>query len=329
MMTSFSARFMRLLRWSGLALALLMFSVVSAQDTPVVTVEAGDFRDLAIIEDGTRLLVADAASDHVRIYDISRMSAPTLITSASLAGTPLALAGAQDFAIVALRTGAAQDALEVITPLPFNRRFPYMVINYVEVPRGVTDIILSPDGRRGIAIGENAYTLLEIFSPDEISAITVETERPISAAAITAQRVFIAFEDEPALEVLLIRRGANASPVATIALDTPVRGLEVSADGALIGVLTEDQMVIVDSSALTISAQIETQASALRFLDAASAELLTLDEARMSIQLYDLQEDALRALNTLELPQAARQLTTFGDFIFVTGGDSVNIYGVR
>jgi hypothetical protein len=329
MMTSFNARFMRLLRWSGLALALLMFSAVSAQDTPVVTVEAGDFRDLAIIEDGTRLLVADAASDHVRIYDISRMSVPTLITSASLAGTPLALAGVQDFAIVAVRTDGAQDALEVITPLPFNRRFPYMVINYVEVPRGVTNIILSPDGRRGIAIGENAYTLLEIFSPDEISAITVETGRPISAAAITAQRAFIAFEDESALEVLLIRRGANASPEATIALDAPVRGLEVSADGSLIGVLTEDQMVIFDSSALTLSAQIETQASALRFLDAASAELLTLDEARMRIQLYDLQEDALRALNTLELTQAVRQLTTFGDFIFVTGGDSVNIYGVR
>ncbi|PJF27644.1 MAG: hypothetical protein CUN53_03285, partial [Phototrophicales bacterium] len=247
---------MRLLRWSGLALALLlMFSAVLAQDAPVVTVEAGDFRDLAIIEDGTRLLVADAASDHVRIYDVSSMSAPVLITSVSLAGAPLALAGAENFAAAAVRTGGAQDALEVITSTPFNRRFPYTAINYIDVPRGVTNVIFSPNGERGIAIGENGYTLLDIIAPEEISAITVETDRPISAAAITDQRVFMAFDGDSALAVLLSRDGANAAPETTIALDSPIRGLAVSADGALIGVLTENQMFILDSSDLTISAQ--------------------------------------------------------------------------
>lgn len=330
MMTSFNARALRLLRSSGLALALLlMFGAASAQDTPVVTVEAGDFRDLAIIEDGTRLLVADAASDHVRVYDITRMSAPRLITSASLAGTPLALASAQGFAIAAVRTGGREDALEVVAPLPFNRRFPYMVINFVEVPRGVRDIILSPDGGRGIAIGENVYTLLDIIAAEEISAITVETDRSISAAAITADRVFVAFEGEPALEVLPIRSGASAAPETTIALDSPVRELAVSADGALVGVLTDGQMFILDSSDLTVRAQTDAAASALRFIDAASADLLTLDESRMRIQLYNLQGDALRALNALELRQAARQLTTFGGFIFVTDGGSVNIFNVR
>ncbi len=330
MMTSFNARALRLLRWSGLALALLlMFGAASAQDAPVVTVEAGDFRALAVIEAGMRLLVADAASDHVRVYDITQISAPTLITSASLAGTPLALASAQDFAIAAVRTGGREDALEVITALPYNRRFPYMMINFIEVPRGVRDISLSPDGGRGIAIGENAYTLLEIIAPEEISAVTIETERMISAAAIADQRVFIAFEGEAALQVLLIRSGASAAPEATIALDSPVRGIAVSADGALVGVLTEGQIFILDLSDLSVRAQSAAQASALRFIDADSADVVTLDAARTRIQLYDLRGDALRALNALQLSQAARQLTTFGDFIFVTDGGSVNIFSAR
>jgi hypothetical protein len=61
-MMSFSARVVRLLRWAGLALALLMVSAASAQDAPIVTLEAGDFRALAVIEAGARLLVADAAA---------------------------------------------------------------------------------------------------------------------------------------------------------------------------------------------------------------------------------------------------------------------------
>jgi len=329
MMTSFSAHIMRLLRWAGLALALLMVSAASAQDAPIVTLEAGDFRDLAIIEDGTRLLVADAAAEQVRVYDISQVSAPTLIASVSLDGTPLALAGAQNFAVAAVRTGRGEDALEVITPSLYNRRSPYTTLNYIDVPRGVREIILSSDGQRGIAIGDNAYTLLEIIAPEEISAVTVETGRSISAAAVAAERAFVAFEGESALEVLLIGGGASASPEARVALETPALALAVSADGALIGALTSGAVVVIDSAALTVSAQTEVEASALRFLDAASADLLTLDQARTRLQLYDLQGGALRALNTLELSRAARQLTTFGGFIFVTDGGSVNIFNVR
>lgn len=335
MMTSFSARIARLLQSSGLALALLlmMVSAVSAQDTPVVTVEAGDFRDLAIIENGTRLLVADAASDHVRVYDITRMNAPTLITSVSLAGTPLALAGAENFSIAAIRTGGREDALEVIAPSPFNRRYPYMAINYIDVPRGIRDIILSPDGGRGIAIGDDSYTLLDIIAPEEIAVTIAEASQPIRAAALTADRAFIAFEGEAALEVLRLAalgsgtRGFTLE--APVRLGAPVNALAVSADGALIGALTDEELIVIDASDSTVRARTAAQASALRFIDAPSVDLLTLDESRTRIQLYDLQGDTLRALNALELSQAAREITTFSGFIFVTDGGSVNIFSVR
>lgn len=325
MKTSFSAG--RLLI-AALALMVVLAGAAGAQDAPVATLEAGDFRALAVMQNGERLLVADAAASQVRIFNISTPASPALITAVDTGGTPVALAGAAAYAIAAVQTGGSSDVLEVIAPSMFNRRFPYLTLNYIDVARGVREVILSPDGQHGAAVGESAYTLLEIIAPEEISAVPVQTDRPIAAAAMTSDRLFLAFEDEASLETVLLRDGTSE---AIIALDAPALALTVSSDGTRIAALTTGGEVAIYDTA-TLSHLLEgdaDDAAAARFLDSASADLVMLTANRRAIRLYDTAGGALSLRNTLTLESAARRFTTFDGFIFVTDGSSVNIFGVR
>ncbi|MDZ4765649.1 MAG: hypothetical protein SGI73_13955, partial [Chloroflexota bacterium] len=312
--------------------------VATAQDdttiNPVATLEAGDFRALGVMENGNRLLVADASSSQVRVYDISTPDTPILITAVDLSGTPVAIAGAQDYAIVAVQTGGAMDALEVIAPSSYNRRRPYLALTYIDVPAGVRDVSISPDGRWGVAVSASGYTLLEILAPDEINSTIVEDGRALNDAAVSADRLFLAV-DGGMVETAILSEGAAAEPETALDLGAPAVELAVNATGSVVAALTiNGQIMLIDAGDLELMSRSDADGgSELHFLDGTSADALMLDGTRRRIQLFDIMSSgaalSLTARGALELSNVARQLTTFDNLIFVTDGTTVEIFGVR
>jgi hypothetical protein len=318
----------------GLRMAAPAAAQTDPDVNPVATLEAGDFRALAVMEDGNRLLVADAAASQVRVYDISTPDTPVLLTAVDVSGTPVALAGAGEYALVAVQTGGANDALEVIAPSPYNRRRPYQAFTYLDVPSGVRDVAVSPDGRWGVAVSAGGYTLLEILAPDSINSAVVEDGRALNDAVVTRERLFVAF-DGGDLEVSSLADGASITPETTIDVGAPVVELAVNPAGTVIGALTvSGQIALIDANDLGVMSQIDADgASDLHFLGGASVDALLLDATRERLQLYDIAASganlSLTARGALDLPTSARRVTTFDSLIFLTDGTTVEIFGVR
>ena len=164
---------------------VLSMGAVAAQDSlspfaPIGTLEAGDFRALAVTADGDRLLVADAATQQVRVYDFSDPSKPALLSTLGVSGMPLLLAGGDNYGLVAVSTNANTDSIEVIAPpLPGT---PYVSgYNYIDVPKNPRALSLSPDHHWGVVVGEQGYVLLGINDPGNIDNFPV-AETIIDAA---------------------------------------------------------------------------------------------------------------------------------------------------
>ncbi len=312
---------------------VLSTGIVFAQDSPspfdpIGTLEAGDFRALAVTADGGRLLVADAATQQVRIYDFSDPSNPALLSTLEVSGTPLLLAGGDNYGLVAVSTSGDTDSIEVIAPAlpgtPFSPGY-----NYIDIPKNPRALALSPDHHWGVVVGEQGYVLLGINDPGNIDNFPV-AETIIDAALSNTTAYFLRDQVLAAaplggLEAMQAEKelGLDGAPSA-VALNAATTEGVVVLDG--------NRLAFFDPATLTLTGTVTVDGSPItdvQFLSKDSAEyLLVSQQDSRTITVLDTSDP--KNINSLPngetLDKSIRAMTTFGQYVIATDGVTISIF---
>lgn len=307
----------------------VMMGTVSAQDTvdPVGSVEAGDFRALAVTGDGQRLLIADAENDQLRVYNFADPSSPTLLSSVDLDGEPRALVGADNFALVAVSTPEG-DAVRVIAASRYSRPQRYTEANSIEVLDGVSRLVIAPDRYWAMAWGGDGYTLIELLSAGEINFRPVEAD--LVDAGLVNGTAYLLSESTLVTEALTVN--VQVARAGSLDFEGSARRLALNAGGTLgVIVLDDSTLLAFDPAALNPISTFEVEGGAIRdaqFVGAGDVLALT-HEGSSSITLVDTTDPAAFALRPqletgFEQPLVA--LTAHDDLIIVTDGQTVRIF---
>lgn len=298
---------------------------------PISTLEAGDFRALALTADGDRLLVADAENQQVRIYNFTDPAQPTLRASLDVSGVPVLLAGGSGFGLVAEQTDARTDMLEVLAPgFPSSRDEFVAGSLFIDIAKNPQSLTLSPDGRWGVVVGENAYTLLVINAVDDIESITVEGD--VGGVALDDSTAYV-------LHGSLL----TTSPLERLEALQPVLSLEIGGnpsavalnDDATQGVVVVDgtRLVTFDPATLESTGEFAVEGDApitgIHYLSRGDGDsLLLMREGASNLTLLnaaDLSAQTdLTATAALDSPITA--LTTFGQLMVVTDGVTIRVF---
>jgi WD40 repeat protein len=321
-------------RWAGfglLALLIVCAVGVSAQaDTPVATLDAGDLLALTISDDQRYLLAADARTEQVRVYDLTRLSAPSLITTLTVEGQPLALASADGFILAAVRSSFSPSTLEVVAPARYQ---PGSVLttgeNFVDLPFVAQSLVLSGDRRFALAIGESGFVLLALRAADEIDARTFDTQ--IDAAALTRDRLIYA--QGTGIATLLLDGLNTARPTAIIDVGAAVRALAASPDGRLIAAALEDGTIrLLDPVTLTSRASAALPGVSLLTFSTTNGALRLVAgaERERALTVFTVTADSLtRQPSELTLPRPVQAIAAFDDHFAATDGRTIVIFALR
>lgn len=303
---------------------------------PVATLEAGDFRALAVTADGALLLVADAENDQVRVYDFSDPSQPTLINLVDMDGSPVTLAGAQDYALAGVLTGADSDLVQVIGRSRYTPQRPYNSINFIDIPSAPGSIALSPNMLWGAVISAEGITLLELISADEINSAVIPADGGrVSAAALSNDRLFTLTEASDSVAIDTVAAGPVLEALDPLALDGPAISLAINPRGSLGAVmLADNRLVLFNPADASVHSTYDVSGSArprLNFVVREDAEWLALAADGMTdILLLDVSDPtAIGELGTLTLDTPIRALTSFNDLIIVSDGQKVSIFSAQ
>lgn len=318
------------------ALCLTLHGVTYAQEdapfSPLAILEAGDFTDLAITGDGTRMLVADTANNTARLYDITALDAPEQVASIPLDGVPLALAPMPDYALAIVEIDGQTDLLEVIAPALFNPRGGWEAFPLLDVPEGTGDLSVEPEGVWGGLAAGSALLVLEFLDPSTVNSIEIELSSTVSAIALTDSLILVATDDQT-LTRFELRSGPEVEQAEQVTLDATVTALDVTEDGALAAAALANSTVIVFAPATTGSDIISTisipaPATHVRLVSAGSSTSLvigTLDSAEVPI--YDLSDPANpQARTSLELNTPLRAMTSHEDILAISGGSQIQLF---
>lgn len=324
-----------MIKWLiGFALALGLGVSVSAQDTtplgPVGTLEAGDFRALAVTLNGERLIVGDVINDQARVYDFSEPSTPRLLNAVDLDGTPVAVLGAEDFGLVAVTTRDA-GLVQIIARPSYSRQYEnYSTIDVTNAPIGME---ISPSGHWAVVYGENGYTLLELLSADEINFATFEGDA-IQAAALTDSELFLLPQDSDSIVTAGMQSQARILAAQELALPAAGRAIAVN-EGETLGavLLDNDALFLFNPQDMT---ELETLSldgafDHLRFVSANDAEWIVLGASNGdSLTLFDVSDpDQITPIGTRELQFPLTALTVFEDLIVVSSAHTVTIFSAQ
>lgn len=321
-------------RLISVVLVFMIAATVSAQDAvpfgPIGSVEAGDFRALTVTADGTRLLIADAENDQLRVYDFRDPSAPALLSSVDLDGEPVAVAAANGFALVAVSTPEPGDAVRVIAPSRYSRTRSYVEVNSLDVPDGVTRLAISPDHYWALVGGSGGYTLLELIAAGEINSLPVAGA--FIDAAVSADTAYLLSETRLVTQAL----AANVALARGEQVDLEGDGQRIMLnEAATVGVvvLADNTLVLFDPATLATFSAFTAGGAAIRdarFVSGGDRDLLALSRAGSSaIDLLDASDptnlSALEPVATgFETPVQA--MTTHADLIVATDGQTVRIF---
>jgi DNA-binding beta-propeller fold protein YncE len=321
-------------RLVGILLVVFSIGGVFAQDTPplgpIGSLEAGDFRALAVTVDGDRLLVADAENRQVRVYDFSTPSQPTLLTTLGMSGTPVLLAGGENFALVAVTTDDDSDRLEAVAPALPGQRAQYVSgWGNIDIGKNPRALALSPDSRWGIAVSESNYTLLQINGVGEIGAIPVD--EIVLDAALSNSTVYLLREGS--LETAPLDNLAAIQAEQTLELEGVPTMLTLSADNdAGVVVLDGTHLVFFDPATLETTGEFTLEGqpiSSVHFLSNDGTQYLVVTQQDSSsfavLSAADPQNVALLpSIQSLGRPVTA--LTVFGQFVIATDGVTIRIF---
>lgn len=310
----------------------LATGVVFAQEQPpfgaVGTLEAGDFRSLAVTADGSRLLVADAENRQVRIYEFSDPTNPALLSTLDVSGTPVLLAGGEHYGLVAVTSDEDTDTIEVVAPAlpgtPYSSGF-----NYIDIPKNPLALTLSPDQRWGVAVSEHGYMLLGINAPDDIDQFPVD-ETIIDAALSDTTAYFLrdgVLETAPlgALEALQAARVLELDGAPSrVRLNTTTTEGVVVLDGS--------QLIFFDPTSLEQTGAFSVTGNPIadvQFLSSGAVEYLLVTQAETNtIAVLDATDPQnVRTLpGTPALDNPVRALTIHNQYLIVTDGATVHIF---
>lgn len=317
-----------------IAIIVIGAVLARAQDTapidPIATLEAGDFRALAVTADGTRLLIADAASNQVRVYDISDPADPQPMVALDVQGTPVDLVAGDDFALVLVQTGDETDLIEVVARADYNPRALYATVTYIDVPAGAQHVRLSPDGDWGMVVGDTGYTLLEMLSPSEVNSSAFVEIAGFGDGLPTNNRALVA--NSASVQSAPLEAQFEAQSVEGLALVAPARLLTLNERGTLGAVLLDDNEIVffnpADMSLVGSHSLGGGDVMALRFVALEAGEwLLVAESGASSITVLDVSDpDDIGEIGTRSINLRARAMTTWGDLLIVTDGQRIEIY---
>jgi hypothetical protein len=320
-------------KWAiGAVLALGAAAGVFAQDTaPIATLEAGNFRALGVTSDGERLFVGDAENNQARVYSFGDPSNPQLLNTVDLDGSPVALVGVQDFALVAV-TERSGDLLQIVAVPSYNPRQGYINYGTYDITRQPRGIAVSPSNRWAAVYGENGFTLLEVLSADEINSVTIEGDA-VQSAALTNNALVLLHADSTSLDIITLERGAQLGESSQMALNSAGRALAVNARGTVGAVLLENNtLVLFDLSRLAelASVALRGQFTEMQFVTGEDSESLVLAQLEQSgFALLDVTDPAsVGQLSTSQLSSPLAALTVYTNLIIVSDGQTVSIYEV-
>ncbi len=319
-----------------IGLLLLVSGVVFAQDDvntpvgPIGTLEAGDFRALAVTVDGNRLLVADAENQQIRIYDFGDPTQPNLLTSLDMRGTPVLLAGGKDYGLAALQTDGQMDTIELVAPAYVSPRAQYRAgWSVFDIPKNPHALALSPDSHWGLVASEGSYTLLEINDPSNVDWITVD--EPIIDAALTNTMAFVLRDQSLAAAPLQSGEALRAEQM--LARDGVPSRLAINARATVgIAVLDDTRLVFFDPSTLKTMGELSLDGNAvvsLNFLPHNDGELVLVTQRDQAvIRMFDASDPQnivdLGSINAMAKP--IRALVTHEQFMVVTDGVTISIF---
>ncbi len=303
-----------------------------AAPTPIATVDAGDFRALTISANGRWMMVADAATSRLRVYDLET-EIPTLVASPELYGTPLDAAAIGQAALIALDTGGRAGVAEIVAAIDYDPNQPFASVNLIDLTDRPRRVSASPDGSWGVIVGGSGYTLFEILSPEDVNSTFYPT--PVSDAALLPDTVFLADRNSPRIMTAALESGAQASINRSVTIELPALAerLALNLSGTLgAAALADESIVLFDpASGDVISILGSTPASDLHFLSFESGEwLVVLSDDRQAVTLIDVSSPANPGeIGALELPADAsiiQAITTYGNLIFVADRATVRIF---
>jgi hypothetical protein len=316
--------------------AVLATEAGFAQDDPPLTgpisiLEAGDFRALAVTTDGSRLLVADAENNQVRVYDFANPEAPERLTSIDLSGTPMLLTGGAGFGLVAVTTDEETDAVEVVVPPSPGERYPATTGSYIPIDKNPRALALSPDNHWGIAISDASYTLLEINAPDNVDSIPVNTRTTWISAALSNTNAY--FLRANSLESAPLDALAALEAAQTLPFEGTPSALALNADAtAGVIVVDDNRLIFFDAQTLEQTSEFMVEGSAISSIhfitnDEGETLLITQEESGTVGTLNPANPQPLQAL-TAEAADGrpVQALATFGEYLIVTDGVTISIY---
>ena len=322
-------------KWSIILLLALILSagVVSAQTTPpldpIGTLEAGDFRALALTVDGDRLLVADAQNMQVRVYDFTNPAKPVPLTSSDVIGTPVLLAGGEDFGLVSLVTDGETDTIQAISPPLPGLNAQYAPGGYTDIDKNPIALVLSPNNQWGLSISQHGYTLMQINSASDITSY--EVGDTLEGAALSNTTAYILRGQN--LEASALDKLQAMSADQTLALGgTPT--LVTLNDGATSGVVVVGSNNLVffnpakfgKTGTFTVPGKPIT---GVHFLSKDKASyLLVTQQDSASITILDVTDPANITVlpSPKPLSKPIRALAVFKNYMIVTDGVTISIF---
>lgn len=320
-------------------LVVLLLSIgwmggVFAQDTPplgpIGSFAAGDFRALAVTAAGDRLLVADAENRQVRVYDFSQPSEPALLASLDVSGTPVLLAGGQDYGLVAVTTDENSDRLEAVAPALPGQHMDYVSgWGNIDIGKHPRALALSPDAGWGIAVSADSYTLLQINGVGDIGTIPVDAV--VVDAALSTTTAYLLREH--ALETAPLASLSAIQSEQTLALDGTASALALnSAASAGAIVLDGTQLTFFDPATLALTGTFTIAGApitSVHFLTNGDTQYLVLTQQDSAdITLLDVTDPQhVSALaDTLALDHPITALTVYGQYVIASDGVTIQIF---
>ena len=320
------------------ALALGAVLGVVAQGTASfrsVALLSGNFSALAVTLDGERLIAADAEDNRAHVFSLDDPSDPQLLNSVDLDGVPVAVAGAEDFGLIAVDADNT-GLLQIIAIPSYDPRQGYINYGTYDVTANPEGIALSPSGRWSIVYGQNGYTLLEILSVDEIDSITIG-ERAVSGAALTDNVLLLLPSDRPVIEVIgltTLSEGLQRQEVTEIALDTPADAIAVTDNGDLAAVLLENGTLVLlnpTTGEVLSSTRLDEQFSTAQYLDHEGDNWLVLAQPGSdSLRVYDASNPGdITAVQTPLVRAFLQAVHVFDNLLITSNSRTTTIYSAQ
>ncbi|NDJ61224.1 MAG: hypothetical protein GYB67_08875 [Chloroflexi bacterium] len=319
---------------AGLCLMALILPV-AAQDQPsgqqpLFSMEAGDFRALAVTTKGERLFVADGENNQVRVFSFPDLES---ITTIALDGTPVAVAAADDYGLVAVRFDATFDLIQVIGPGMARRGSTYEPVNFIDTAAGVQAIAIAPNSRWGIAYGPGGSTVLELISASNINSVPLSADAyPISSGAFTADRLYWGMADA-GLAWSSLASGPAITPGAVTDVDAGTVHLAINPSLSLGAAALSDDTVLLfapTSDSSEAVAALDVAAREVHFLTTEQGEWLILLTPDGTIRMYEVTDPTapvdLGVLELADAPASVRALATHNEFLVVAGSQQVDVY---